>query len=571
MNGFFSFKLILPAMLLALLFERGTLLAQRFPPYTSSEGMVVCAEPRAAAAGFEVLRAGGNAADAAVAVGFALAVTVPAAGNLGGGGFILYREPFGLVHALDYREAAPLKAQRDMFLDSLGRQQEKLSRRSLLASGVPGSVDGMLTTLERFGSGRFRLEELIAPALLLAERGFPVSHVFRDGLEGSRELFAPWSSSMALFFPGGRPFPAGDTLRQADLARVLREIARNGREGFYAGWVADSLVSFMVREGGLISHEDLARYRCAKRDPVVFDFQDCRLYGMPPPSSGGAVLGQILGLIGPLVKAGEGFNSAAYVHCLVEAERLAYADRNSLLADPDFIKVPLARMLSKEYLDSRRKLIPRGRAGRSDSLTAGLPEPSNTTHFCVLDRWGGAASVTATLNGGYGNGAVVPGAGFFLNNEMDDFAAAPGQPNMFGLRQGEANAIAPGKRMLSSMTPTIVTRRDSSGREELFAALGAAGGPTITTTVAQIFLNLTLFGMNVREAVTAPRFHHQHYPDEVTAEPFAFSAETRQALEKMGYRVTVRRSIAAAQAAVALPGGRFEGWGDSRPSEPETY
>jgi len=559
-------KQIISLILLCILCATSTTLqAQRIQPFMSEVGMVVCTEPQAAAAGFEVLRAGGNAADAAVAVGFALAVTWPAAGNLGGGGFCLYREPFGQVHALDYREAAPARATREMFMDSQGKARPELSQRSLLASGVPGSVEGMLTTLERFGSGKFSREQVIAPALRLAEEGMVVTPWLHGGLVEDSSLFAPWASSRAKYFPHGPALPAGDTLRQIDLGRVLREISLHGREGFYSGWVADSLASFMAQGGGLISREDLAAYRCQERKPTVFDFRGYRVYGMPPPSSGGVVLAQILGLLDPLHPENSGFNSAAYANLVVEAERLAYADRNALLADPDFVKVPLDSLLSKSYLDRRRKLIPSGHAGCSDQVGPGLPEPTHTTHFSVIDRWGGAAAVTTTINASFGNGAVVPGAGFLLNNEMDDFASAPGQPNKFGLRQGEANTVAPGKRMLSSMTPTIVTRPDSTGRESLYAALGASGGSTITTGVAQVFLNLALFGMNVREAVSAPRFHHQHYPDQIVAEPRAFSNDTRQVLEKMGYKLTDRKSLASVHAAVVLPGGWFAGWGDNPP------
>lgn len=556
----------IPALFILLVPGAAPLAGSRHSPHFSDVGIVSCAEPHAAAVGMAVLREGGNAADAAVAVGFALAVTYPAAGNLGGGGFLVYRDPSGKVHALDYREKAPSAATRDMFLGPDGVPRPDLSRRSLLAVGVPGSPAGMLATLEKFGSGRITRERVLRDAIRLAEQGFPIDRNLSESLDERSGLFEVWPSSRSLFFPEGNVLRPGAVFQQPDLARVLREISVRGRAGFYSGWVAHSLAGFMKANNGLITVEDLAAYEPVEREPVTIDFKGYRLYSMPPPSSGGVVLGQILGLLAPFDLAAAGHNSARYVQRLVEAERLAFADRNALLGDPGFVDVPLGRLLSPEYLAERRGLMPEDRAGRSENVPPGLPEPESTTHFSVIDRWGGAAAVTTTLNGGYGTGAVVSGAGFLLNNEMDDFSAAPGQPNMFGLREGAANSIAPGKRMLSSMTPTVVTRVDSAGIERLFAAIGAAGGPTIITTVLQVFLNLTTFGMNVREAVDAPRFHHQHLPDEVSVETRALGAETRAALEAMGYRLSARTSIGSAHAAVVRADGWFAAWGDGDPA-----
>ena len=534
----------------------------RYEPSYSTEGMVASAEPLATRAGFEVLREGGNAADAAVAVGFALAVTYPSAGNLGGGGFLVYRKSSGEVFTLDYREKAPGAASADMFLNERGEPDPALSRSGPLAAGVPGSVAGMLETLSRFGSGKFNRRQIIARALRLSEEGFPITRSLHEELTEQRERLIACSSTARAYYPEGKAPEAGKIFRQPELARSLAEIAAKGAAGFYGGWVADSLASFMAASGGLITRQDLAAYKCIERLPITFRYKEYCLYGMGPPSSGGVVLGQLLGLLEPFDLKALGHNSASYVNRLAEAERLAFADRNHYLGDADFVDIPLDKLLSKEYLDRRRGQMPLDSAGRSAETLPGKPEAGETTHFCVVDRWGGAAAVTTTLNGGFGNGMVVPGAGFLLNNEMEDFTTAPGRPNMFGLVQGEANAIAPAKRMLSAMTPTIVTRRTDKDEEELFLVLGASGGPTIITTVLQVFLNSVVFGRNLREAVDAPRFHHQHLPDEIAVEKFALSRETAERLEKMGYKLREREYIGSASAIRVLSEGWFAGWAD---------
>ena len=450
--------------------------ASRAYPVYSRQGMVVSAEPYATEVGFEILRAGGNAADVAAAVGFALAVTFPSAGNLGGGGFLVYRRPDGRVFTLNYREKAPAAATRDMFLGPDGKVVPELSRKSLLATGVPGSPAGILETWKRFGSGKFSRRQIMAGAIRLAEKGFPAGFDLIEGLEANRDWLRSHPSTAAVFYPEGGLPEAGETFRQPNLARTLRQIAGHGKAGFYSGWVADSLVNFMAANGGLITRQDLGAYKVQVREPIVIDYRSYRLYSMGPPSSGGVVLAQMLKLLEPFDLAGMGYNSASYVHHLVEAERLAYADRNHYLGDPDYVDIPLENLLSGPYLDGRRKLIPADRAGRSEQIPPGKPEPEQTTHFCVIDRRGGAAAVTTTINGGFGMGAVVPGAGFFLNNEMDDFSTAPGEMNLSGLIQGEANSVAGAKRMLSSMTPTVVTRVAGNGTEELTCVIGAAGG-----------------------------------------------------------------------------------------------
>ena len=554
-----TFTVLLAAT--ALLALSPPLAACHFPD-VGREGLVTSAEPHATQAGFDILAAGGNAADAAVAVGFALAVTYPAAGNLGGGGFLVYRSPDGEVSTLDYREAAPAAASERMFLDERGDPVPGLSTGSLLASGVPGSVAGMLETLTRFGSGRLTLAQVLAPAIRLAEDGFPVYEELAGGLVEDRLRLSAIPATAALLYPQGQPLALGETFRQPKLARVLHEIAGRGRDGFYCGWVADSLHSFMQAGGGLVTREDLAGYQAISRRPIVVKYRGWKFYGMAPPGSGGIVLGQILGLLEPFDLKSLGRNSASYSNHLVEAERLAYADRNHFLADPDFVNVPVEKLLSPAYLADRRKLIPLGRAGSSRETGHGRPEHFQTTHFCVVDAFGAAASVTTTLNDGFGSGQLVPALGFFLNNEMDDFTTAPGRPNLFGLVQGEANRVAPGKRMLSSMTPTIVTRTGTDGAQKLFMVLGASGGPTIPTSVLQVFFNVTHFGMNVREAVDAPRFHHQHLPDVITAEPEAFSRETRAALEALGYEIKERQYIGRVSAVRVREDGVLEGWAD---------
>jgi gamma-glutamyltranspeptidase / glutathione hydrolase len=535
--------------------------ARQNPDYAMT-GMVTSAEPFATAAGFEIMAQGGNAADAAVAVGFALAVTFPNAGNIGGGGFLVYRAPDGTVSTLDYREKGPGAATAGMFLDHLGEPDPHLSRRSLLASGVPGSVAGLLEIHSRWGSGKLTRAQVMAPAIRLAEQGFPVSFDFHESLINNKERLGGIESTALVLYPDGDIPAPGSIFRQPGLAATLKEIAIRGRDGFYTGWVADSLVALMSREGGLITHDDLTSYQPVERKPITFRFRDKRIFSMGPPSSGGIVLAQMLGLLEPMKLKELGHNSAAYTNRLVETERLAYADRNHWLGDIDFTDIPLEGLLSARYIDSRRRLMPIGRAGSSNLALPGRAEHMETTHYCVVDSMGGAAAITTTLNGGYGNGWVVPGAGFFLNNEMDDFSVAPGRPNMFGLVQGNANKIEPGKRMLSSMTPTIVTTVEASGEEKLLLVAGAAGGPTITTTTMQIILNTTVFGMNVRQAVDAARFHHQHLPDVITIETNTFSAGTAGRLMEMGYQFRQWGKIGSASAIMAVPGGWLSGWSD---------
>lgn len=535
----------------------------RGEPIYGKAGMAVSAEPLASEVGIAILRDGGNAFDAAVAMGFALAVTWPQAGNLGGGGFCIALTDDGETFALDFRETAPERAGRDMFVDADGKVVAGLSLASHLGVGVPGSVAGLLELHRRFGW--LERSEVMAPAIRLAARGFEVSAALHGDLETGRAKLLRYQESADIFFRDGEPVAIGDLLVQRDLARTLSAINSKGRDGFYRGPVAELLVAEMEARGGLITGSDLAQYEAKWREPFAFTVQagghDFELITHPLPSSGGMTLAQILGLLDLDRLAEAPWNSAAYVHRVVEAERLAYSDRNHWLGDSDFVDVPVANLTSAAYLAERRKLLPNARAGQSSGVAHGQPESTETTHYCVADQWGNVVAITTTLNARFGLGAVVPGAGFFLNNEMDDFSARPGAPNLFGLTGAEANAVAPRKRMLSSMTPTIV-RRDGA----FWLTMGSPDGSIIITTVLQVFANAALFGMNVREAVDAPRFHHQWLPDVVAVEADALSDEAAGSLKEMGYKLVDRRRLGRVSAIGRMPDGRYSGWPDRRGS-----
>jgi len=505
-------------------------------PVHADHGIVGSTEAHASAAGVEVLRAGGNAIDAAVAVGFALAVTHPEAGNLGGGGFMVIRLADGRATTIDYREIAPGKATRDMFLDENGNAVAERSRSGPLAAGVPGSVAGLLQAHKAYG--RLPLPKVIAPAIGLARDGFDVSWEMSRSLQAASDKLSKFPASVGVFFGAdGVPPAEGEHLVQPDLAKTLTLIARDGANAFYRGPIADLIAREMEKSGGLITRGDLAGYVPKERAPVTGTFRAYQIMSMPPPSSGGAALIELLNILEGFPLATFGQNASRTIHLMVEAERRVYADRSEWLGDPEFFRVPLPGLLSKAYASALRDGISETRATPSSSIQAGKPgqyEHSETTHYSVVDADGNAVSTTTTLNGAYGNGQVVPGAGFLLNNEMDDFSAKPGSPNMFGLLGGEANAIAPGKRMLSSMTPTIVMK---DGRTLL--VLGSPGGGRIITTVLQVLLNVIEFGMDVQEAVDAPRFHHQWYPDSVMIEKQGFPADVVNALTALGHRVDV--------------------------------
>ena len=497
-----------------------------------ANGVVASRSPLASDVGIEVMKAGGNAVDAAVAVGFALAVTYPSAGNLGGGGFMVVRLANGDIVANDHRETAPAQASRDMYLDEKGELVAGLSTASHLAVGVPGTVAGLLDALAAYGT--LPREAVLAPAVKLAKDGFPLPADLAAQFERLRERFAQYPASLRQFTkPGDKPYQVGDTFRQADLAATLERIAKNGRVSFYGGRNADLIVAEMHRGNGLITHQDLMTYRSVWRAPIRATYRGYEILSMPPPSSGGALLAQMLNMLEPFDIGAMGYGEPATVHLMVEAERRAYADRAEHLGDPDFYDVPLAMLTAKDYARERFSDFDPDLATRSELIGAGTlwPEESpETTHVSVIDRAGNAVAYTTTLNHGYGSKIVVDGAGFLLNNEMDDFSAKENTANTYGLIGREANAIGPRKRMLSSMTPTIVLKDG-----EVVFVTGSPGGSTIITTVLQVVVNVIDHGMDLDEAVAAPRFHHQWLPDRVVFEQGALSPETQSTLAGLGH------------------------------------
>ncbi|MEL7833899.1 gamma-glutamyltransferase [Fodinibius sp. Rm-B-1B1-1] len=502
--------------------------------------VVVSAEKHASQIGKKILQQGGNAVDAAVAVQFALAVTEPRAGNIGGGGFMVLHLEDGTSKALDFRERAPERATKDMFIKN-GEYQSDLSRRSALASGVPGVVDGMIKALERYGN--LPLETVIEPAIKLAEDGFPLSWKQAQDLNYYADKFQKYRTSRRYFTKRDKtPYQEGDLFVQEDLAATLDRIARMGRDGFYSGLTADRIVNTMEELGGIINYRDLKNYESKWRDPVSVTYNGYNLHIMPPPSSGSIAIAQMLTMLENYDLKKLGFNSAEYVHLVTEVMRRAFADRAHFLGDPDFVNIPKPELLSETYNDHRMTSFKSDTITSSDNISHGDPisieESTETTHYSIVDEQGNAVAVTTTLNGSFGNKIAVDGAGFLLNNEMDDFTAQPGEPNMFGLIQGKANAVAPKKRMLSSMSPTIVTKNDSTRM-----VLGAAGGPMIITATFHNFLNMAVFGMDPQKANSAPRFHHQWMPDKLYYEEFGLSPDTRHKLQKMGHQLEVRGSI----------------------------
>ena len=522
-----------------------------FSPVAVRRGMVVSSEPLASEVGAGILRAGGNAVDAAVAVGFALAVTHPAAGNLGGGGFMLIRLASGEAVVVDYREQAPAAATRNLYLDAHGELIPEASTVGVRAAGVPGTVAGLALAEQKFG--KLGLARVLAPAIHLAKRGFPVSYALRESLLADRELLSKFDASRRIFLRDGRPYEPGEVFRQPELARTLEEIARRGPRVFYQGRLAKAIAATMEKYHGLVTLTDLEQYQAKLRQPLVGHFRGFQILSVPPPSSGGVVLIEMLNVLEPLdLGAPNSFHS---IHLIAETMRRAYADRAAYLGDADFSPVPAKGLTSPDYAAKLREEILQARV--EVPVQPGNPqlyESGQTTHFSVVDAGGNAVANTYTLNGGYGCGVTVEGAGFLLNNQMDDFAAKPGTPNMFGLVQGEANAIAPRKRPLSSMTPTIVLRE---GKVRL--VLGSPGGGTIINTVLQVLLNVLVFKMDIQQAVTAPRFHHQWAPDRLVIERVGFSADTLEKLQAAGYTLDLRDSLGDCEAIEVDPrsGWRF--------------
>jgi gamma-glutamyltranspeptidase/glutathione hydrolase len=530
-------------------------------PPTGRGGAVSTTDPLATEVGRQVLEAGGTAVDAAVAVALALAVVNPEAGNLGGGGFMILREANGSTHALDFREKAPLRAKRDMYLDADGT----LTEDSLVghrAAGVPGTVMGLRVAHERFGT--IPWADLVQPAVQLAE-GFVMHARLASSLRHYQAGLTRFTTTRETFLPGGTAPAVGEFFAQPALAATLRRIRDEGAEGFYGGMTADLIVAEMERGGGIITHADLAGYTAVWREPLRFTYRGYTITSMPPPSSGGATMALMANLLEPHDLAGMGWGSPAAIHLFAEAGRRAYADRNQVLADPDFVPVPLATMTDKAYARTRGADITPDRATSSAQIVSAVPagrtEGTETTHFSIVDQWGNAVAITTTINSAYGSLVTVAGAGFLLNNEMDDFAAKPGHPNQFGLVEGEQNAIAPGKRMLSSMSPTVVV--DPAG--ELFFVTGTPGGSTIITTVLQTLLHVIDFGRSVDQAVLAPRVHHQHLPDQISWEPGGLAPEVVARLEAKGHRLVERPGFSGdVQAIMRLPDGTLTAFSDPR-------
>lgn len=525
----------------------------------ADHAMVVSAREEASKIGIEILKKGGNAFDAMMATEMALAVTFPFAGNLGGGGFMVYRMADGRIGSLDYREKAPLAATKDMYLDKDGNVIPQLSTLGMLASGVPGTLAGIFEAQAKFG--KLNPKQVLQPVIDLARNGYVVTKNQAESLRMHRQIFIQVNGPNTFF---GKEFKAGDTLKQPALANTLERIAKNGKNEFYKGETAKILVNHFQTNGGIISKKDLSQYKAVWRNPIVFPYRDLKIISMAPPSSGGITLGQILKMLEPYPLRKLGHHSSEYVQLLVEAERRAYADRNHYLGDPDFVKIPTNQLLDSTYLKSRMSSFSFEKASKSADIAHGdlsFAESMETTHYSIVDADGNAVSVTTTLNGAYGSKVFVEELGFFMNNEMDDFSAKAGVPNMFGLVGTEANSIAPGKRMLSSMTPTIV---EKDGK--LSMVVGTPGGSTIITSVLQTILNVYEFDMGMQEAVNAPRFHHQWLPDLVNFEPKAFGAALVNQLKSKGYLLNEGNSpiIGKVDAIRVLANGKLEGGADPR-------
>jgi len=516
-----------------------------FHPVIAENGMVSSQERYATEAGLAVLKEGGNAIDAAVTMGFTMAVTLPSAGNIGGGGFMLvHLADENQTIAIDYREKAPQAATRDMFLDETGDVDPEKSRHSYLAVGVPGTVAGLTMALEKYGT--ISLARALQPAIELAENGFPVSEYLHRSLVAVKERMQAYPASLAIFYkPGGEPYQIGETLMQRDLAQSLRLIAREGSKAFYHGAIADAIVTEMAANDGLISKADLAEYQPVIREPIRGTYRGYEIYSMPPPSSGGIHLVQLLNILEAFPLSELGQNTAQTIHLMTESMKLAYADRSKYLGDTDFVSVPISGLISKSYAEQLRRNINLTQATPSQEIAPGNPNPfiesNNTTHYSVIDNQGNAVANTYTLNFSYGSKITVPGTGILLNNEMNDFSAKPGVPNAFGLIGGEFNAIEPEKRMLSSMTPTIVLKEGKP-----FLVTGSPGGSRIITTVLQVILNVIDHDMNVAEATNAVRVHHQWLPDQLMIEQ-GLNEDTRRLLEEKGHQMTVTNTMGSTQ------------------------
>ena len=532
-------------------------------PIFGENGMVVSTSKQASQVGVDILKSGGNAIDAAAAVGFALAVTSSSNGNIGGGGFMTAKLANGKSFTLDYREMAPEAANRNMYLDEDGNIIKGKSRSTHFAAGVPGSVDGLLKAWRDYGSGNISREQLIAPAIKLAKEGFKLSKYEAERFNKNKDRLSKHSETKRIFTRDDRKWKKGDIFIQNDLGITLERISNNGRDGFYKGETAKLIVEEMKAVGQWMDYKDLENYVSKYREPVKGSFMEYDIISMGPPSSGGLLVVHMLNMFEKIMKDQDldlSFNSVNYIHILTELERRAYADRTEHMGDSDFWNVPKSMFLSNDYADKRLKDIDFSKASISKSIKHGNPylnQSEETTHYSIVDKQGNAISVTTTINAGYGNGITVTGAGFLLNNEMDDFSSKPGEPNMFGLLGNEANAIEAKKRPLSSMTPTIVLKNNSP-----FLILGSPGGSTIITTVMQNILNVVLHDMNIKEAVSSPRIHSQWLPDIVFHEKNGLNKKTINGLKEMGHNIRMRRSIGEANGIMITKDGY---WGGADP------